>query len=292
MKCNLCQSTKVSLSHSTIREGKGQIYKCVNCSVNYLRNQNRINYNKDYGTKLYDKSWGIDKQIEVRSKTLENVTKELIQIIKKEKFKKVLELGSGCGSTLIDISKKNLKIELSSLEQNKLYNSNLKKYIDIKIHTSANKLTEKYDFIYGIHFIEHLNNPIEFLKKIRLHLKRNGLLFLITPNHDDFYMNILPNDKKDSYKSFIYHLAHPFYYNIDSINFLLNKSGFKNISTFTDQDYPITNFIHWYSNGKPNKNIIEAQELSENFKNFNKTFIKFCNKNNLGCNLHSISKIK
>lgn len=292
MNCYLCKSKKLTLVHDKIREGKGDIYNCNNCEVNFLKKPKKINYKKNYETMLYEKSWNINKQIEVRSKSLSYVTKELLKIIEKNKFKKILELGSGCGSTLIDIYKSKPDLELACLEKNLSYNSNLKKIIKVNCYNSIDKINEKFDFVFGLHFIEHINEPVVFLKKLRSVFKKNTILYLITPNHDDFYMHNLPEDKKYLYKSFIYHIAHPFYYNKNSLIFILNKSGFKNIYSTTHQDYPITNFIQWYANGKPNKNIIDAQNLPKNLNSFNKTFIEFCSKNNLGSNFCSLSKKK
>lgn len=41
---------------------------------------------------------------------------------------------------------------------------------------------QKYDAIFLLHTLEHLDNPIEILKKIKLALKEDGHLFLVVPN--------------------------------------------------------------------------------------------------------------
>ena len=41
---------------------------------------------------------------------------------------------------------------------------------------------EKYDAIFLIHTLEHINNPTEFLRKIKSYLSSEGRLFLVVPN--------------------------------------------------------------------------------------------------------------
>lgn len=42
--------------------------------------------------------------------------------------------------------------------------------------------SEKYDSIFLLHTLEHLDNPIEILKKIKSAIKPDGYLFLVVPN--------------------------------------------------------------------------------------------------------------
>ena len=44
-----------------------------------------------------------------------------------------------------------------------------------------------FDAIYASHVIEHLNNPISFLKECNRILKKNGLLVAVTPNFSTAY---------------------------------------------------------------------------------------------------------
>jgi 2-polyprenyl-3-methyl-5-hydroxy-6-metoxy-1,4-benzoquinol methylase len=42
--------------------------------------------------------------------------------------------------------------------------------------------TQKYDYIFLMHTLEHLDNPKEILRKISSWLSKNGLLYLVCPN--------------------------------------------------------------------------------------------------------------
>ncbi len=43
---------------------------------------------------------------------------------------------------------------------------------------------QKYDAIFLLHTLEHLDNPIQTLEKIKLSLNKDGYLFLVVPNAD------------------------------------------------------------------------------------------------------------
>ena len=290
--CSICNSKNIFKIHDTIREFKKDVLKCSTCDIVFLNNYKSINYQEDYGTRLFDDSWDIDKKIKERSKSLKEITNKIDNIIKKNNYRDILELGAGYGSTLIDLINKNKEKNFSCLEQNQDYISLIKSKTNSKVYLDLKKINKKFDIIYAIHFIEHIEKPISFLKDIKKILKRNGILFLVTPNHDDFYMNTLPNKNLRKYKNFIYHAAHPYYYNIISLDYVLNKSGFKSNSISTDQDYSITNFINWFSYGEPSKNISSAKKINKKMIDLDKLFKSLLNKRNFGSNLWSTSFIK
>ena len=105
--CSICKSSEITKIHSTIREFDNDVLKCLQCDLVFLSNYKSINYQEDYGTRLFDKNWDLDKIIYERSISLKDITNELRRIIKTYNSKNILELGPGYGSTLIDLSKKN-----------------------------------------------------------------------------------------------------------------------------------------------------------------------------------------
>ena len=52
---------------------------------------------------------------------------------------------------------------------------------------------EKYDSIFLLHTLEHLDNPIQILEKIKLALKPEGYLFLVVPNANSASRQIAVN---------------------------------------------------------------------------------------------------
>ncbi len=76
------------------------------------------------------------------------------------------------------------------------------------------------DTLIAAELIEHLENPLRFLKECRRVLKRNGRLILTTPNTDSllaFYAGATGSYNKE----------HLFLFNRGSMSLLLKKAGFE-----------------------------------------------------------------
>ena len=121
--------------------------------------------------------------------------------------KKVLDLG--CGP-------QNLK---SIFEKNQCrytgYDIN-----DYNFETDEIKKTVKYDLIISLAVLEHLNDPTHFIKNIKNLLKKNGYLYLTTPN-----INFTKNKFYNDY-------THKKPYTPESIKSLFVHSKFKNVKVF------------------------------------------------------------
>jgi 2-polyprenyl-3-methyl-5-hydroxy-6-metoxy-1,4-benzoquinol methylase len=74
-------------------------------------------------------------------------------------------------------------------------------------------LDEKFDYIFSVDVIEHVENPIRFLKNIKESLLDDGVMVITTPN-SIYWRNFVT----DSYKEFEEH------------NFTFNKKHFINLS--------------------------------------------------------------
>lgn len=93
----------------------------------------------------------------------------------------------------------------------------LEKKFDIKIENTSidldeEKINDKFDTIFCFEVLEHLMNPLFFLKNLRNTLDDNGVLFLSTPTHKPH---------------FLWDKHHFTEYDFDRLKNLLNRSGFK-----------------------------------------------------------------
>lgn len=80
-----------------------------------------------------------------------------------------------------------------------------------------NLANESCDIVTAISLLEHLNNPNNFLKEVRRVLKKNGYLIIVTPNWNY------------SMKTFFDDPTHVRPYTTQSLKFLLELSGFRQI---------------------------------------------------------------
>ena len=74
----------------------------------------------------------------------------------------------------------------------------------------------KFDVISMIHLLEHIEEPIEFLKDVSKHLKPNGKLFLEVPDAIEFEQLFPTNDEFNS--------CHTHFYDIPSLVKTLDRS--------------------------------------------------------------------
>ncbi len=164
-----------------------QVMICDNCGFQYT---NLIPKNKTDFVKLY-KTGGVD------AKTKKNTFKyiflffhklRIFQLYKINKIitkyitskKKLLDLGTGDGYLAEYFFSKGFETFASDLSVVR------PKFLDKRIiYFKNNKLNEdKFDVIVLRHVLEHVENPLNFIKKIEINLKKNGFFYIEIPNHD------------------------------------------------------------------------------------------------------------
>ncbi len=95
--------------------------------------------------------------------------------------------------------------------------------LDLKNYT-----TGSFDIITSFEVIEHLSHPMQELHNFNLLLRKNGLLYLTTPNFNSFSRKV--QGKNWSVISYPDHLS---YFTPATINTALNLSGFKKLEIIT-----------------------------------------------------------
>lgn len=111
-------------------------------------------------------------------------------VVSKVSGKKVLDIGCGSGYLLSCLKKK--KKEVFGLEPNKELIKLAKKFFpSLKIFKGyaedLNKLNQKFEIIIMVDVLEHIKNDNLLIKKIYLHLKKEGQLILVVPVYQFLY---------------------------------------------------------------------------------------------------------
>jgi len=94
---------------------------------------------------------------------------------------KILDFGAGIG-TLAKLF--NLKFNINCLE---IDVSNRKKILKNKSYAKLSDTQEKYDVIYSSNVLEHIENDLLIMQKIRGRLSSKGLMILYLPAHSFLY---------------------------------------------------------------------------------------------------------
>ncbi len=125
---------------------------------------------------------------------------------------------------------------------------------------------ESLDVAVSFDTLEHIDNQLVFLKSIFNSLKKGGYLYLSIPNRNDLLMNV----HKEVFRKFFYCKAHLFYHDINSLSYVIKKSGFSIIARSGLHKYDFHNFISWLKMDKPcgrKKNDAVDAYFESQFKN-------------------------
>jgi len=228
MKCPLCsinnsRSFEIYTQEKPNKK-KHHAIKCRHCELMYL-----IDYVKDRAS-IYDENYGIwGKNVgdipmvaESKKEAFKWQLRYLLKYIN-PKNKKLLDIGTGNGYALdeafqmgfdcygLDISEYACK-KANERFPNKIFNGTLEK---------AHYKDDQFDVIMMTDLIEHIPQPVSFLKEIDRILKRKGLIFIITPNSDSKTRKILGKNW------FQYKYEHVTYWNKKSLKYLFDPINFQ-----------------------------------------------------------------
>jgi 2-polyprenyl-3-methyl-5-hydroxy-6-metoxy-1,4-benzoquinol methylase len=305
VKCDLCNEQKNFKTISTqIREGEGLILECNNCKHIFQALEMNSDELEEYYNDIYTatNSLSIDK-IEVeehfqeRKKTLDNMLEHIKPILKKDM--KVLDIGSGAGALLYSI--KDYVQSMYATELNKSYVQFMNKKGINAQYGFFEKLNfdTKFDLIISINALDHMPYPMEILYKIYDSLEENGTIYFELPNRNEALNFFLPPENQKNFNTFFWHKAHFHYFYENTIQYALEKVGFKDINIDSRHQYTINNFLHWYYKGERQNIYVDATtntdlysgnnlfelKMNELFKNINQDFLKIMKETKRGDSL-------
>ncbi len=276
-KCYLCDKlTQNQIVNRKIRGNvRCKVYECSACKLQYLDKKfvkqflTQSFYRKEY-VKLYDKKFFLNKN---------NHYSKIFEKIKKYTNKKnILEIGAG-GGYLFHYLKKNTKsyeaVELSDIQR-----KYLKKKFRIKTYKEISDAPKGfYDVVIIISVLEHVTDPIDFLRNLKLLLKKKGRIIIECPSINDPLIQL---HGVQSYKDFYYRPVHLNYFNRNHLKKIVKKSGLRLVKAFSILVYSLTNHLGWIFNNKGSRSSTEATNIRfPNIKFNNNIHKAFLNLNNL-----------
>lgn len=236
MDCKLClRDGAISLFYAKDMHGRHslskdqfRIYKCRWCNAVFTD----LNIDNEYYKKYYPEDYYEDNQVSKSINKLLRLFKEIsfknrLRTIKdySPKGRTILEIGCAKGDFLrwLPSSFEKYGIELNEAG----YQYVKKNYKDIKIYNidigrkSFNN-GGKYDIIVMWHVLEHVYNPIDFIKRLSDILAEDGVIIFDVPNKNSIGFNLT----KDAW----FHLdapRHLFHYTYNSVKWVLQKYNFE-----------------------------------------------------------------
>ncbi len=271
--CKICGSNKFDvLYEGPIRTGRFgnisqtqySIKRCLSCSVIFLPNIIE-DHNLYYESQSYrEEVDGIISDVEYFLLHDGEQTRHLgITGTSIFRNKIVTDIGCGAGSFL-DIIKGYAK-ETIGVEPSTIYRNSLQKRGYLSYPYVQDALVEKENRVevaVSFSVLEHVEDPLTFLKEIYKLLSPGGKLILSTPNADDILLSALP----EVYPQFFYRKAHLWYFNQNSLLKILKFSGFSGIKIIPHHRFGLSNFVLWLRNKSPSGNM-RLEYITETLEN-------------------------
>lgn len=163
----------------------------------------------------------------------------------------VLNLGSGYGFLEEELNKrpgKKFNIEGDDIGKFRIdhFVGGICHNINFMTDDIPEEMIGKYDLVMGLHLLEHINSPVEYLEKLKPLLTKDGRLLIEVPNLDSFLCEISPE-----YKEFFYLYEHVSYFTSKTLSEVIKRAGYKVKEIYTRELYSIENHINWIRTGKP-----------------------------------------
>ncbi|MDR1127327.1 MAG: class I SAM-dependent methyltransferase [Treponema sp.] len=103
-----------------------------------------------------------------------------------------------------------------------------------------------YDVLCMTHVLEHISDPVLFLKRASILLKPKGMLFIDVPNFNDYY-----REYQKEYSDWAFMRAHVNYFTPETLTKVMERGGFSEMKVYGHQPHSIENAIHWWRNKAP-----------------------------------------
>lgn len=254
IKCSLCGSTNVEIIDTKIRNNfieEVKAYRCNICGVHFLfpyLNQQELEtfYDGQYRTEYtYEDYYEVDKIKDFFNKSLPEAAMRLERVKPYiDKSNVALEIGCGSGYFLNTLSPFVRTACGTEWDQN---NALYAKGLGFDVRKNPKDFNCKFDKIFMFHVLEHILDPAEFIKDIKMFLKPGATLFIEVPNNEDI---LVSGYDINEFKDFYYQSAHLWYFNKRSLAYVLEKAGCK-YEIKGIQRYDLSNHIQWLKDKVP-----------------------------------------
>jgi len=177
---------------------------------------------------------------------------------------RLLDIGSGPGLFLKCAKDKGIQAIGIEPSKEAFKYSRKKHNVDVLNVTLENmdQTVEKYDIVHSSLVMEHILNPLEYIKKSKKMLKKGGLLCIIVPN--DFNPIQTINVKLGCKQWWVSPFEHLNYFNSKSLRGLVEKAGLQVVNESVT--FPIDLFLLF------NKNYLNNSTLGQECHFMRKSF--------------------
>lgn len=245
--CYLCGNAKYTMIHDTIRYNlSSRPFRCDNCGFVFLYPRMTPEMEKEFYENKYRSEYHTQHPEELWQTSIPEAKKRVARFTSLfSKDTHLLEIGCASGYFLFEIKdyvKSVIGVELTKeyVEYAKSKGLNVKESLDEVPDNS-------YDLIVMFHILEHIDDPINFLKEVKKKLSQNGKLIIEVPNVDDILVSVY---KIKNHLDFYWEIAHNYYFSKTTLGKVMEIAGYQ-YEIFPLQRYDLSNHMNWMLTGKP-----------------------------------------
>lgn len=260
--CRLCgvelHDIEVVGEHVFGGSSKQKFYRCSQCDIAFLYPpMTEIEEQKFYSVEFEkfmetrsggDFDWsGPETHIRSNQKQYERRLPFFSDII--SPGKSVLEIGCSSGFMLLPLKQKGLKlagVEPSGGFTSFLKANNIPVYYDLNELETSSEI-KQFDLVMHFFVLEHVRNPIKFLKEAFDFVKPGGYMVFEVPSRSDPLISIY---NIPAFHRFYWSVAHNWYFNYNSLKYVLRQVT-EDYEIINEQRYDLSNHITWALEGKP-----------------------------------------
>ncbi|AGF78963.1 methyltransferase family protein [Desulfocapsa sulfexigens DSM 10523] len=253
MKCKICNSgNSTVLYHGKIRIGRfGElstqdhtVFKCLSCKAGFLPN---VGF--DYEDSEYRVSVEGSAELDAFQLLHDVEQTEKLVVVGSGNLRGriIADIGCGGGSFLDLVG--GMASETIAIEPCLSFQKELAKKHKVYSYVAdaLSDWTEKVDFAVSFAVLEHVDDPLLFLKQIRELIKPGGRVLISTPNYDDWLLQFHPG----IYDSFFYRQAHRWYFNGEALQSIAVLAGYKSVELIYKNRFDLSNALHWLRDNRP-----------------------------------------
>lgn len=266
-QCYLCKNKNLVTRKGSVRDDKNlKILECNSCGLVFLSSFKHIEKSFYENSKMHttdnsiipDDYAGLDiSEILKTCKTDDDRRyKQYEELIVN---KDILDFGCGAGGFLL-----NAKYRAKNCYGVELDNQYIRHYTtnNLEVIQDIDNFNKKVDIVFMFHVLEHIDDPLKLLDKMKSKIIDGGSLIIEVPNADDALLTLYEND---GFSNFTYWSPHLFLYNAQTLSDLMKMAGYKIDYIKQFQRYTLSNHLYWLSNNKPGGHqkwsFLDSEEL-------------------------------
>ena len=262
--CRLCQteSSDFTIVGHYVYGGSDdqKFYECPNSAVAFLYpplspEQEAHFYEQEFAKFMEDRSgslrgWeGLESHIAASRSEVTRRLPHIEQFINNTDMQ-VLDVGCSSGFMLFPLQAQGLRVygvEPSKLFKPYIESQNIPVFDSIEQFEKDSGAYGQIDLLTHYFLLEHVRDPLTFLKKCLEQLKPTGKIFYEVPSRDDPLVSIY---NIPAFHYFYWSVAHNWYFNYASLTYLLNQLNCS-YELIPEQRYDLSNHMYWALEGKP-----------------------------------------